>query len=392
MRIGFFTNTYLPLMYGSTTSIENFRKGLEKLGHEVYIFAPRYKGYQHKGEKIILYPSVMYGYKVKYPLPFSWCPKIHKKASEIGLDIVHSHHPFSIGRDGLRISKKLDVPIVFTHHARYDDYSHYILPIIPGQIIRYYIRTTVKRFANECDKVIAPSESIKKYVKKRGITSPVDVVSTGIEWERFQKGKCDKVRERYSISEDEKILLYLGRIDKEKDLIFLSDAVFSLMRKNKTINLMFVGEGSLIGEIKASALKYDVRDRVIFTGLIDQSEVQNYYAAADMFVHASRTETQGMTITEAMASGLPIVAVEGTGVSDQIENGRTGILTPFNKKIFARQIQLLINDSEKRERLGSNARLQAKKMSYIKQAKILEGIYIEEIEKNRNKRFASQYQ
>ena len=160
MKIGIFANSYLPIVYGSITSVENFRIGLEKLGHEVYLFVPNYKGYEYTNPNVTLYPTFMYGYKIKYPIPFTWYPPVRKTAKKLGLDIIHMQQPFSTGQDGLRIAKSLGIPAVFTHHARYADYTHYIPSIIPQKLIKKIISKKVSRFANKCDHVIAPSESL----------------------------------------------------------------------------------------------------------------------------------------------------------------------------------------------------------------------------------------
>lgn len=383
MRIGIFANSYLPVMYGSITSVENFRIGLERLGHEVYLFVPNYKGYEYKNPRIILYPGIMYGYRIKYPLPFTWYPPIWKKAKELKLDIVHAQQPFSVGRDGLRVAKGLNAPLVFTHHARYDDYTHFIPPLLPQELIKKIIRGKVSRFANKCNRVIAPSNSIVDYIKENNISSRISVLSTGIDWNKFQSGKRAETREKHGISRSAKVLLYLGRIDKEKDAMFLAETTFPLLKKDQNLRFVFVGEGSTVSEIKKYSEKLGVQERVLFTGLVDQTEVQDYYAAADIFVHASRTETQGMTITEAMASGLAVVAVEGTGVSDQIENGKTGILTRLDKEQFTQSIKGLLDNREECLKIGEAAREKAREMDFLSKATELEKIYLEEIKRHK---------
>lgn len=379
MRIGFFVNTYLPITYGSVTSVENFRKALEKFGHEVFVFAPRFKGYEQKNENIIEYPAILYGYRIKYPLPISYFPPIHKKAKDLKLDVIHIQQPFSIGCDGARIAKANGIPLIFTHHTRYEDYAHYVLPVIPTVLVKWYIRTRVRKLANSCDRVIAPSESIKQYIKQRGITSKIKTIPTGIDWERFRKGKREFIRRRLDIGDDKKIILSLGRIDKEKNILFLVQAIFPLLREDNSLFFVFVGDGAFVSEIRNVATQMKVERQVILTGVVKQSEIHNYYATADIFVHASQTETQGLTVTEAMASGLPIVVVEGTGVSDQIEDGKTGFLMSPNEELFRKKVKMLLDDQEKGKQIGDHAKEIAKNMDFMNQAKKLEQVYLEEI-------------
>jgi 1,2-diacylglycerol 3-alpha-glucosyltransferase len=381
MKIAFFTNSYRPLMYGSSNSVENFRIGLEKLGHEVYVFAPKFWGYKQENKKVIEYPSIMYGYKIKYPLPFAWNPAIIRKAEKMGFDVVHSHHPFSMGMEAMRLAKKISAPLILTHHARYDDYSHYILPILPQGFIKKTIRKKVSNYANKCNRVIAPSHSILEYIRNNNINTKIDVLSTGIDWNRFQGGDRIKTRKKHNIRSDQKVILNLGRLDQEKNLDFLSDIVFEILQKSDEYIFMLVGEGSSVEDIKDQAKRQKVIDKVVFTGLVDQKNVQDYYRAADVFVCASETETQGMTITEAKAAGLAIVALDATGISDQIEDQDTGFLIKNSKEDFKTKLEMILTDDQKREEVGKRARESAKDMDYLAQAAKLEEIYLLELKK-----------
>jgi len=377
MKIGFFTNSYRPLMYGSATSVESFRVALEKLGHEVFVFAPKFWGYQQQNPKVIEYPSIMYGYKIKYPLPFTWLPSVRNRAKELKIDLVHSHHPFSVGQDGLRAAKEMGIPLIFTHHARYADYTHYVLPILPQKMIKNIIQGKVTRYANKCDRVLAPSESIKKYIQQHDVKTKVEVVSTGIEWDRFQIGNGGQVRKKFGIGEDKKVILSLGRLDQEKNLEYLTQAVAQAMKNDDNSVFLVVGEGSSMETMKKIIGKEGLSSRVIFTGLVDQKMVQDYYAVGDVFVCASKTETQGMTITEAMAAGLPIVALDATGISDQVENGQTGFLVDESGREFSEKLKHVLANENLRRQIGERAREAAKQMDIMNQARKLEYIYKE---------------
>ncbi len=376
MKIGFFTNSYFPISYGSVSSIEFFRRGLEEQGHEVYIFAPRFWGYQDRNERVYRYPSVMYGYKMKYPLAWSFWPWATKKAREIGLDIVHVHQPFAVGRSGAKIAKKLEIPLVFTYHCHYENYTHYVLPIIPQPLLKFYVKKRAAKFADKCDQVIAPSESVRDLLQnQRGVTAPVEVLPSGIDWSKFQRAKRAGTRKSLGIEDNEIVFLLTSRLEEEKNLSFLAEAVFPLLEKNLYLKMVFVGEGSLKKNLIKKARDRKIEERVIFTGFVPQEEVQDYYAAGDIFVHASRSETQGLTILEAMAAGLAVVAVKGPGINDQLDHWKNGILTELDKEEFAEAVMKVVEDDKLRARLGKNGKKFSKEMSYQKCSEKLEGIY-----------------
>lgn len=375
MKIAFFANSYFPITYGSTTSVENFRIGLEKLGHEVHLFVPRFWGYEYKIKNIHLYPSIMLGYKIKYPIAFPWCSNTEKEIKKIGFDIIHTQHPFSVGCDGMRIAKQSNIPLVFTHHAKYEDYTHYVPPIIPQGLLKKIVREKVTKFANNCDICISPSGTIKEYMQKRGIKSPIKILPTGIDCERFQNGDRKKTRENLKIKDDQKVLMFLGRIEQEKNVMFLVQEIFPILEKDKKVIFLFVGEGGLIKQIKQKAKEVGVLRQLIFTGLINQESVQDFYAATDVFLHASTTETQGMTIAEAMAAGLAIVAVKGSGVVDQLENQKTGIMVNQQKGFFGEEVKKMLYDTDLADKFGNAASEKAKEFDSLIRAKELESIY-----------------
>ncbi len=381
MKIAFFANSYFPITYGSTISIENFRVGLEKLGHEVHIFVPRFWGYKYETKNIHLYPSIMFGYKIKYPIAICGFSNMTKKVSEIGFDIIHAQHPFSVGCDAMKIAKKVNVPLIFTHHAKYEEYTHYVPPIIPQKILKAIVGNKVTKFANNCDVCISPSQTIKEYMQERNITAPIEVLPTGIEWHKFQMNNNKVIKDELGITNKQKIIIFIGRIEAEKNIIFLIEEVFPILKENKLVKFLFVGDGSLVEKIKEKAQKEGVLKQLIFTGIIRQEKIAYFYSIADIFVHASLTETQGMTIAEAMATGLPIVAIKAPGVIDQLENQKTGIIISQKKGLFKKEIEKLLIDKKRCKEIGGAAKEKAKEFDNSIRVKQLENIYQKTIEK-----------
>lgn len=357
MKIGFFTNSYLPLPYGSTNSIRIFRRCFEKMGHRVIVFAPKFKGYSdgEDGENVFRYPAFLWRYKINYPIAISLFPPATKRAREEKLDIIHSHHPFSIGKDGARIAKKLNLPLVFTHHCRYEDYLHYV-PLIPKRLLAWHVKKAATRFANRADLVIAPSLSIKKILIKRGVTAPIEVVPTGIDLEKFKSGKREETRKKLGIGEEEKVILNVGRVEAEKNVDLLFEAAVEVILKNKKVKLVFVGNGSKIKELSQKAKEKNIEDQVIFVGEVKYQDVQDYYSIGDIYLQTSTSETQGMTTLEAMAAGVPVVAVRATGVVDQIKDGENGRLVKENKKEIVTAVEDFLKNNKKRKEIIRRAR------------------------------------
>lgn len=375
LRIAFFTNTYLPNNYGSVTSIETFRRGLKELGHEVFVFAPDFKDYEdEKGDKIFRYPSVMWKYKIQYPLPISVSPKINKIFKELDFDIVHSHQPFSIGKDGLRQAKANKIPIVFTYHCRYEDYVHYI-PVVPTDILKDFVKKQATIFANKCNQVIAPSGTIKKLITRRGIKKPITVLPTGIDLKKFSSGKRDETRKKFNIKNNELLLLSVGRIEQEKNVNLLFNSALEMLKKYSHLKLMIVGKGSEKINLAKQAKQEELKDRVIFTGLISKNKIQDYYSSGDIFLQSSTSETQGLVVNEAMAANVPVVAVEATGAKDIIKHNKTGFLTKNNQKDFLKFLEKLIKDDKKRLKLAENGREDALNYDYLKNTKELIEVY-----------------
>jgi glycosyltransferase involved in cell wall biosynthesis len=377
MKIAFFTNSYFPICYGSVISIESFRKNLEKLGHQVYVFAPSYDDYKDKNNRVFRYPAFLFKYKIDYPISIPVSSFINKKIKELDLDIIHVHQPFSLGKEGLRYARKLKIPIIFTYHTKYEDYVHYV-PFFPEKILAELVKKEAINFSNKCDLTIAPSVGIKKIIEKRGANKKsIKVLPTGINWDDFQKGAREKVRKKYLIKKNEILLTNIGRINEEKNLVFLLESFKKIALKNPKIKLMFIGEGFLKEELKEKAKKWGIEKQVIFTGFLKNTEIKNYLKATDIYLQTSLSETQGITILEAMASSLPIVAVKATGTEDFIVNKKNGFLTKNNQKDFIEKIEYLIKKPLKRKEFRKQAQQDAKKYQEINQAKKLEKVYLD---------------
>jgi len=383
MKIGFFTNTYFPICYGSVVSIESFRKNLEKLGHDVYVFAPGHNGYKDECDKIFRYPAFLFRYKIDYPISIPMSSFINKKIEELDLDIIHVHQPFSLGKEGLKFARKLNIPVVFTYHAKYEDYVHYV-PLFPENLLSELVKKEAVNFANKCDLTITPSHGIKKIIQTRGVRKGlIKVLPTGIDWQSFQKNGRANLRKKYGIKSDEILCINIGRINEEKNLNLLFNSVKEIISQNPKVKMMFVGEGFLREELIKKSKKAGLKNNFIFPGFIKYEEVKKYWQAADIYLQTSISETQGMTILETMAAGLPVVAVKGTGTEDFIKSGENGILTKNNQRDFVEKVKFVIKNPKEAKKISLQAKKDSKEYEESKQTKKLEKIY-EKLIKEKN--------
>ena len=384
MKIAIFTNNYKPIISGVTESIESFREGLEKRGHKVFIFAPHFPGYKDKNPNVFRFRSIDFRYKTAFPIAITRSWIIYRKLKKLNVDIIHSQHPFNVGKAALRYARKLGVPIVFTNHTRYDIYTHFV-PLLPQKFLKWYVRKASVSYANKCDVVISPTQSIKEMLIDWGMMSKIEVIPTGIKIEQFSAGNGNKIRDKFSIADDEILFLTVSRLTKEKSVDFLIK-VFARLKKinpNRKIKFMIVGDGSDKMRLEKIAENIGVKSSIVFTGAVPHSDIADYFKAGDIFMYSSFSETQGIMIVEAMASGIPVVAVKAPGAMDIIASGADGILSPNVEEAFAQRAQSLVDDENLRKKIMKNAIKKAEEYSIDKCAEKMIKVY-EEIEKLRN--------
>jgi glycosyltransferase involved in cell wall biosynthesis len=336
--------------------VESFRHEFESLGHEVYIFAPKWKGYTDNNPRVFRYPSVDIKIKIRFPLAIPYSRKIDNILENLDLDIIHSQHPNLLGSAAMRFAKKKNIPIVFTWHTLYDQYAHFA-PFVPRRLAAWWAIRNAKNYANKCDAVITPTPSVIEIIRNWGVTNKnIFAIPTGVEEKEISNFDRVKVREKYAIMDDEILLTLITRFTEEKNTQFVFDALKDVLRANPKVKFMAVGDGYLLPELKAYAKKNKLESKVIFSGFISWEELRNYFAAGDIFVYGSKSETQGTVLTEAMYSGLPIVAVRATGVRDIVEDGKTGFLVSEDKAEFQTAVQKLIDNENLRKNFGEEAK------------------------------------
>jgi 1,2-diacylglycerol 3-alpha-glucosyltransferase len=355
MNIAIFTNNYLPNPYGVSTSIETFRKEFEKKGHTVYVFAPKFKGYTDKNSNVFRYLAIDIDIKFRFPLPIPYSRKMDKIIKDLNIDIIHAQHPNLLGTAAKKWAKNKKVPLIFTGHTLYDQYTDFV-PFLSAKFSAGCMIKKAVKFANNADAVVVPTDSIIPILKNWGVEKEMIPVATGVSEEEFENPDRNLIRKKYNINKDDIVLLSTARLTAEKNMEFVFRAVKEILTERKDAKFLVVGGGYLMSTLQKYCSENGISNQVIFSDAVENGELKNYYAAADIFVHGSKSETQGMILTEAMYMGLPVVAVCATGVTSLIQNNKNGFLTCVTEeKEFAYMITKLILDKNLRKKTGEES-------------------------------------
>lgn len=366
LRIAMFTNNYLPFIGGVPISIERLRQGFAKQGHKVLVVAPGYPKTDKAEKNILRIPTLIpFGKQDNFRLANIFWPGLYKRILSFKPDIIHVHHPFWLGSAGLFIGRRLNTPVIYTYHTRLEHYAHYVP--LPSVLFRNLTsHAIVRRFANKCDGVIVPTESAEEYLRTIGVKRRILVQPTGIDLQKYDAVPSERInalRNHYAPN-GERLLISISRLSKEKNIDFLLEAALILNESgNQKFKLLILGDGPERSRIENKIQDMGLGDKVLLLGSVAPDQIPAYCRSGDIFLFASRSETQGMVILEAMASGLPVVAVRSSGIDDIIENGVNGFKTPPNKQQWCARIKQIMDDERVYKRLSENAKSTASKYS-----------------------------
>ena len=358
LRVAMFTNNYLPFIGGVPISIERLRRGLESLKDSVLIVAPRYRDQPQNEDNVLRVPSLLaMGEKREFRLANIFLKRIRTRLKVFQPDVIHLHHPFWLGSLGLFIGRWLRVPVIYTYHTRLEHYAHFVP--LPGNLFRNLIsHALIKRFANKCDAVIVPTDSTEEYLRMIGVKSPTFVQPTGIEYQRFQDVSDDDVnRLRESLKiQDETVFISVSRLSKEKNIDFMIDAIDALrQRTDRPFRFLMIGKGHQHDRLQQRIDELDLGQHFTLVGSVPPEDMATWYHLGDVFLFASKSETQGMVILEAMAAGLPVVAVRSSGIDDVVRQDHNGFKTPEKQDQWCDRVQQLLEDDRLRQTLSENA-------------------------------------
>lgn len=343
MNILMMTNTFTPHVGGVARSVEAYTHSYIQQGHNVLVVAPEFPNMPEDEHGVVRIPAIQKfnGSDFSVVIPLSRFLGQEMRAFEP--DIVHSHHPFLIGSTAVRVANTFKIPLVFTHHTMYEQYTHYV----PGnsQMMKAFAINLATAYANMCDAVFAPSQSIVDILVARGVKSPIHVVPTGVNLETFSRGSGQGFKQVMGIPEDVFVLGHLGRLAAEKNLQYLINALILVLQKEHKTHFLLVGSGPIKSQILTWFKDAGVTNQVHHLGFLEQPLLASAYQAIDLFVFASKSETQGMVITEAMAASVPVIALDAPGIREVVVDNYNGRLLAENDdyKAYADALLLFIN-------------------------------------------------
>lgn len=324
MNILILTNTFTPHVGGVARSVAAFAEEYRKRGHRVLIVAPEFPGMPREEVDVVRVAAIRNFNASDFSVALPPLAGLGERLDDFRPDIVHSQHPFLLGMTALRIARYRQLPLVFTHHTLYEQYTHYVPADSPA--MKRFAIDLATRYANLCDHVFAPSESIRKLLLKRGVTRPVTVVPTGVCPEHFAQGDGAGVRERMGIPASAFVVGHLGRLAPEKNLEFLTRAVADFIASHSDAHFLVVGSGPSGEAMRSIFREAGIGERLHIAGILQQQQLADTLHAMNVFAFASGSETQGMVLTEAMAAALPVVALDAPGVREVVRDGENGRL------------------------------------------------------------------
>jgi len=332
------------------------------MGHEVYIFGPDYPLiHPPREEGVFRFISIPWPTMPDFSVPIPISVQLGSTIKKIGLDIIHVHSPFLMGSLGARAARRFKLPLIFTFHTLYEQYVHYVP--FAEKTSKQVVQLIARDFCNRCNMVVAPSQLVVNYLRRIGVEAPVITIPTGIDLNEFTDLDRNWLADNYGVESDEIILLFVGRLGKEKNVAFLIKSLLHIQSQYPRVRLVLVGKGPQEIYLRQLCRKLSIEDRVIFTGVLPRQKIVHCYASADIFVFPSVTDTQGLVIGEAQATGLPVVAIRAFGPAEMVSHGEDGFLTDPSLHSFTDAVIQLLKDKLLCDRMSRQALKNASRIS-----------------------------
>ena len=358
MRILMVSDVYFPRINGVSTSIKTFRKELAELGHDITLIAPEYPEDHADDGKLIRIPSrylfvdpedrMMRREPIRDQLPY---------LAVQDFDILHVQTPFVAHYAGLELSRALNLPRVVTYHTHFEEYLYHYLPYLPKSFMRFAARWFNRQQCNDMDAIIVPSTAMLDILRQYGINKPIDIIATGLEEHFFKPGNGQRFRQIHGIAEDRPALVHIGRLAHEKNIDFLLRVLVDVRKQIPDILLIIAGEGPALPHLQKLVAELNLQQNVKFVGYLDrETELLDCYCAGQAFVFASRTETQGLVLLEAMAQGTPVVSTSILGTRDILENARGALVADEDTDDFSQKVLSILTNQQTQQQLGRDAK------------------------------------
>lgn len=398
MNILMISDVYFPRVNGVSSSIQTFREELQKLGHRVVLIVPDYESEQEdkksiniieSEEDIIRLPSR----KIEFD-PEDRIMKIRdillnwRKLKEEKFDLIHVQTPFIAQMLGVRLKRRLKIPLVLSYHTLFEEYLQHYFPFMPQRPLRLFTRYLARRHCHRAKGIIVPSQMIAKVLHRYGVRKPMRVLPTGIDLSRFSRRDPMAFRNKYQIASHRPLLAFVGRVAFEKNIDFLLQVVQLLRQRFPDIVLAIAGQGPAEAHLQRLTKQLEIQDHVLFLGYLDREQgVQELCTAADAFVFASRTETQGLVLLEALAVGTPVVALSVMGTKDILQEHSGALVAADDPVDFADKVTQLLTNTALKEQLQKEASAYIQRWSALAMAEQLQQFYEEIVALKTKRRF-----
>lgn len=377
MRILMVSDVYFPRVNGVSTSTETFRRSLNQHGVEVRLVVPRYGDEADEAGIIRVAGRPVPGDREDRLVSWRGMQRAVLEAAQ-DCDLIHIQTPFVAHYAGLKAARRLGLPVLATYHTLFEEYLQHYAPFLPSGWLKGQARSFSRRQCNALDAVVVPSTAMQQRLQSYGVSVPMHVLPTGIPMAQFAHGNGPAFRYRHGILSTRPVALFVGRVAHEKNIGFLLEALTHARAARPDVLFVVAGEGPAMADLKEQVKALGLRDSVQFIGYLDRrNELPDCYAAADVFIFASRTETQGLVLLEAMAAGLPVIALAEMGTMDILSPGRGAISPPAEPKAFGAALGDFLNRPSAWRHLGDEAPVYAGEWSDVAMAARLAGLYRE---------------
>ena len=370
MKILFVSDVYFPRVNGVSTSIETFRTNLRALGHTVHLLAPDYLTPSADETDVLRVPArrVPLDPEDRF-MSYGWVMQRLDKFRGEKYDIIHIQTPFVAHYLGTRLSRLLGVPCVETYHTFFEEYLYHYVPLVPRKMLCFAARRFSRHQGNSLDGMVVPSHPMLQVLKDYGITTPTEVIPTGIAPGSFVRGDRAAFRQQFGIAQDRPMLLFVGRVAHEKNIDFLLKVVERVRRDIADVLFVIAGEGPARASLAREVTALGLGENVMFMGYLNRhTELNSCYCSADIFIFASRTETQGLVLLEAMAQGVPVVSTAELGTRDVLREGQGVWIAQEELSNFSGKVVRMLGDAQARKDLGVSGCDYAQEWSASRQA------------------------
>jgi glycosyltransferase involved in cell wall biosynthesis len=380
IRVLMISDVFFPRVNGVSTSIATFRRALATFDVDVRLLVPRY-GNEAEAPGIVRIPGRRLPFDPEDRLVQWRAMREAAQREAADCDLVHIQTPFAAHRRGLRGARACGRPTLLTYHTFFEEYLHHYAPFLPAAALRGLARQVSRAQCNAVDAVVVPSTAMRDRLAGYGVSTPMEILPTGIPLQDFASGDGLHFRRLYDIPEHAPMALYIGRVAHEKNISFLLEVAARLKAQRPDFVLVVAGEGPATPSLQRQVLRDGLAGTVRFVGYLERRKrLPDCYAAADVFVFASRTETQGLVLLEAMAAGLPVVALAAMGTTDILGPERGARIAPDSPAGFADVVEEVIANGRLRKQLGTEARSYAREWADTLMAERLAALYRRQLE------------